>query len=99
MSIVQLIATPERFDGKLVSVVGFLRLEHLIRLSTAQSQATFGANCWDQSLDYAELFTFRSRAYPLEPIRQRLILERSRCAEANAAHLPTWSIISELQHN
>lgn len=28
VSIIQLIATPERFDGKLVSVTGFLRLEH-----------------------------------------------------------------------
>lgn len=28
VSIVQLIATPEKFDGKLVSVIGFLRLEH-----------------------------------------------------------------------
>ncbi len=28
VSIVQLIATPEKFDGKLISVIGFLRLEH-----------------------------------------------------------------------
>ena len=28
VSIVQLIATPDKFDGKLISVIGFLRLEH-----------------------------------------------------------------------
>ncbi len=28
VSIIQLIATPEKFDGKQVSVIGFLRLEH-----------------------------------------------------------------------
>ena len=28
VSVVQLIATPEKFDGKLISVIGFLRLEH-----------------------------------------------------------------------
>jgi hypothetical protein len=28
VSVIQLIATPEKFDGKLISVIGFLRLEH-----------------------------------------------------------------------
>ena len=28
VSVIQLIATPEKYDGKLVSVIGFLRLEH-----------------------------------------------------------------------
>lgn len=28
VSIIQLIATPERFDGKIVSVIGYLRLDH-----------------------------------------------------------------------
>lgn len=28
MNVVQLIATPEKFDGKLISVIGFLRLDH-----------------------------------------------------------------------
>jgi hypothetical protein len=28
VSVIQLIATPEKFEGKLISVIGFLRLEH-----------------------------------------------------------------------